>query len=225
MQYINTLLFGVYPYLALAIFIIGSWIRYDHGQYTWKAGSSQMVSKSGLRLASNLFHIGVITIFFGHLVGLLTPSWVYEPFMTPGTKQLMAIIIGGIAGALCWIGALLLLKRRLTDPYVRATGSSGDTLVIGILFIQVTLGMLTLIPSMSHLDGSMMQQLSKWAQAVVTLQGNPAVYMDGVSLIYKLHIFLGLTIFVIFPFTRLVHIWSVPLEYINRRYQLVRKRA
>ncbi|MBE0506462.1 MAG: respiratory nitrate reductase subunit gamma [Marinospirillum sp.] len=225
MQYINTLLFGVYPYLALAIFIIGSWIRYDHGQYTWKAGSSQMVSKSGLRLASNLFHIGVITIFFGHLVGLLTPSWVYEPFMTPGTKQLMAIIIGGIAGALCWVGALLLLKRRLTDPYVRATGSSGDTLVIGILFIQVTLGMLTLIPSMSHLDGSMMQQLSKWAQAVVTLQGNPAVYMDGVSLIYKLHIFLGLTIFVIFPFTRLVHIWSVPLEYINRRYQLVRKRA
>lgn len=225
MQYINTLLFGVYPYLAMAIFIIGSWIRYDQGQYTWKAGSSQMVSKSGLRLASNLFHIGVITIFFGHLVGLLTPSWVYEPFMTPGTKQLMAIVIGGIAGVLCWLGALLLLKRRLTDPYVRATGSTGDTLVIGILFIQVSLGLLTLIPSMSHLDGSMMQQLSKWAQAVVTLQGNPAVYMEGVNPIYKLHIFLGLTIFVIFPFTRLVHIWSVPLEYISRRYQLVRKRA
>lgn len=225
MNYLDTLLFGVYPYLALAIFIIGSWIRYDQGQYTWKAGSSQMVSKSGLRLASNLFHIGVIIIFFGHLIGLLTPSWVYEPFMTPGTKQLLAIIIGGFAGALCWIGALLLLKRRLTDPHVRATGSTGDTLVISILFIQVTLGMLTLIPSMNHLDGSMMQQLSKWAQAVVTLQGNPAIYMEGVDVIYKLHIFLGLTIFVIFPFTRLVHIWSVPLKYINRRYQLVRKRA
>lgn len=225
MNYLDTLLFGVYPYLALAVFIIGSWIRYDHGQYTWKAGSSQMLRKSGMSLASNLFHIGILLIFFGHLVGLLTPSWLYEPFMSAGTKQLIAIVVGGFAGTLCWIGSLLLLKRRLTDPRVRATGTTGDTLVIAILFVQVTLGMLTLIPSMSHLDGSMMQQLSKWAQAVVFLQGNPAVYMEGVDAIYRAHIFLGMTIFVIFPFTRLVHIWSAPIEYLSRRYQLVRRRG
>lgn len=225
MNYLDTLLFGVYPYLALAVFIIGSWIRYDHGQYTWKAGSSQMLRKSGMSLASNLFHIGILLIFFGHLVGLLTPSWLYEPFMSAGTKQLIAIVVGGFAGTLCWIGSLLLLKRRLTDPRVRATGTTGDTLVIAILFVQVTLGMLTLIPSMSHLDGSMMQQLSKWAQSVVTLQGNPAVYMEGVDAIYRAHIFLGMTIFVIFPFTRLVHIWSAPIEYLSRRYQLVRRRG
>ncbi|SFX75129.1 respiratory nitrate reductase subunit gamma [Marinospirillum alkaliphilum] len=225
MNYLDTLLFGVYPYLALAVFIIGSWIRYDHGQYTWKAGSSQMLRKSGMSLASNLFHIGILLIFFGHLVGLLTPSWLYEPFMSAGTKQLIAIVVGGFAGTLCWIGSLLLLKRRLTDPRVRASGTTGDTLVIAILFVQVTLGMLTLIPSMSHLDGAMMQQLSKWAQSVVTLQGNPAVYMEGVDAIYRAHIFLGMTIFVIFPFTRLVHIWSAPVEYLSRRYQLVRRRG
>jgi len=225
MQYLNNLLFGVYPYIALAIFFIGSWLRYDHAQFTWKAGSSQMVSKSGMRLASNLFHVGILVIFFGHLVGLLTPSWVYEPFMTAGTKQIMAIAVGGVAGIMCWIGSFLLLKRRLTDPRVRATGSAGDTLVIAILWVQVTLGMLTIIPSLGHLDGSVMKQLSHWAQAVVTFQGNPAVHIEGVSFIYKMHIFLGITIFVIFPFTRLVHVWSVPLEYLTRRYQLVRKRG
>jgi len=225
MNYINTLVFGVYPYMAMAIFMIGSWIRYDQAQYTWKAGSSQMVSKKGLRLASNLFHVGIITIFFGHLVGLLTPSWVYEPFMTATTKQTMAIVIGGIAGVMCWVGAALLLKRRLTDPYVRATGSTADLLVIAILFIQVSLGLMTIFISLGHMDGSVMKQLSHWAQSVVTLQGNPAIYMEGIHPIFKLHIFLGMTLFVIFPFTRLVHIWSVPLEYISRRYQLVRKRA
>lgn len=225
MQYLDYLLFGVYPYIALAVFIIGSWIRYDHGQYTWKAGSSQMVSSSGMRVASNLFHVGIILIFFGHLVGLLTPSWLYEPIMTPGTKQIIAIVVGGIAGAMCWVGSLMLLKRRLTDPRVKATGTFADTLVIAILFIQVSLGMLTIISSLGHLDGSVMQQLSKWAQGIVFLQNNPAQYMEGIHFIYKMHIFLGITIFVIFPFTRLVHIWSAPLEYINRRYQIVRKRA
>lgn len=225
MQYLNYLLFGVYPYIALAVFFIGSWIRYDHGQYTWKAGSSQMVSSSGMRVASNLFHVGILLIFFGHLVGLLTPSWLYESIMTAGTKQIIAVVVGGIAGAMCWIGSLMLLKRRLTDPRVKAIGTSADTLVIAILFVQVSLGMLTIVSSLGHLDGSMMQQLSKWAQGIVFLQSNPAQYMEGAPFIYKIHIFLGMTIFVIFPFTRLVHIWSAPLEYITRRYQIVRKRA
>lgn len=225
MQYLNYLFFGIYPYIALAIFLVGSWLRYDHGQFTWKAGSSQMLSSSGMRLASNLFHVGILLIFFGHLVGLLTPSWVYEPFMSAGTKQIIAIVVGGVAGAMCWVGSFMLLKRRLTDPRVKATGTFADTLVIGILWVQVTLGMLTIIASLGHLDGSVMKQLSYWAQAVVTFQGNPAQYIEGVHPIYKAHIFLGITIFVVFPFTRLVHVWSAPVEYLTRRYQLVRKRA
>ena len=163
-------------------------------------------------------------IFFGHLVGLLTPHWAYDWLMSAGTKQVLAIVVGGIAGIICWIGAFMLFKRRLTDPRVRASGSTMDLVVIGILLLQVTLGLLTIIPTLGHLDGSNMLKLAAWAQAIVFFQGNAAAYLAGVGLIFKLHIFLGLTIFLLFPFTRLVHIWSVPLQYLGRNYQVVRQR-
>ncbi len=225
MSYINSLFFGLYPYVAGAVFLIGSWLRYDQAQYTWRAGSSQMLSKSGMSLASNLFHVGILVIFFGHLVGLLTPHWLYEPFMSAGTKQVLAILVGGIAGAACWYGAFLLFMRRKNDPRVRATGSTMDLAVIGILLVQVTLGLLTIIPTLGHLDGSNMLHLAEWAQSIVFFKGGAAAHLAGVGFIFKLHIFLGLTIFLLFPFTRLVHIWSVPVQYVNRQYQIVRTRG
>ena len=225
MSYFDSLFFGLYPYVAGAVFLIGSWLRYDQAQYTWRAGSSQMLRKNGMQLASNLFHVGILVIFFGHLVGLLTPHWAYEPFMSPGTKQVMAIVIGGIAGAACWYGALLLFIRRKNDPRVRATGSTMDLAVIGILLVQVTLGLLTIIPTLGHLDGSNMLFLAEWAQSIVFFKGGAAEHLANVGFIFKLHIFLGLTIFLLFPFTRLVHIWSVPVQYVARQYQIVRARG
>lgn len=225
MSYLDSLLFGLYPYLAGAVFLIGSWLRYDQAQYTWRAGSSQMLSNTGMRKASNLFHVGILVIFFGHLVGLLTPHWVYAPFMSPGTKQVMAIVVGGLAGAACWYGALLLFLRRKNDPRVRATGTTMDLVVIGILLVQVTLGLLTIIPTLGHLDGSNMLRLAEWAQSIVFFKGGAAEHLAGVGFIFKLHIFLGLSIFLLFPFTRLVHIWSVPVQYLSRNYQIVRQRG
>lgn len=225
MSYLDSLLFGLYPYVAGAVFLIGSWLRYDQAQYTWRAGSSQMLSNAGMRRASNLFHVGILVIFFGHLVGLLTPHWLYESFMTAGTKQVLAIIVGGIAGAACWYGAFLLFMRRKNDPRVRATGSTMDLAVIGILLVQVTLGLLTIIPTLGHLDGSNMLKLAEWAQSIVFFKGGAAAHLAGVGLIFKLHIVLGLTIFLIFPFTRLVHIWSAPVQYLSRQYQIVRTRG
>lgn len=225
MSYFDSLFFGLYPYLAGAVFLIGSWLRYDQAQYTWRAGSSQMLSKTGMRMASNLFHVGILVIFGGHLVGLLTPHWLYEPFMSAGTKQVMAIVVGGMAGAACWYGAFMLLKRRLTDPRVRATGSTADLLIIGILLVQVTLGLSTIIPTLGHLDGSNMLLLAEWAQSIVFFKGGAAEHLVNVGLIFKLHIFLGLTIFLLFPFTRLVHIWSAPVQYLTRQYQIVRQRG
>lgn len=224
MSYLDLLLFGVYPYIAGTVFLLGSWLRYDQAQYTWRAGSSQMLSNSGMRKASNLFHVGILVIFFGHLVGLLTPHWLYEPFMSAGTKQVLAILVGGIAGTACWYGALLLFLRRKNNPRVRATGSKMDLIVIGILLVQVTLGLLTIIPTLGHLDGSNMLRLAEWAQAIVFFKGGAAAHLAGVGLIFKLHILLGLTIFLLFPFTRLVHVWSVPFQYLNRQYQIVRAR-
>lgn len=224
MSYINDLLFGVYPYIAGATFLIASWIRYDREQFTWRASSSQMLSSKGFRRASVLFHVGVLFIFFGHLVGLLTPHWVYEPFISSGNKQLLAIISGGAAGIACWVGAFLLLKRRLGEPRVRATSTKADIFILGLLFVQVTLGLLTIPFSLGHLDGSVMLKLASWAQSLVTLQSGAAAHIADIGLIYKLHILVGLTMFIVFPFTRMVHIWSVPVKYFTRSYQVVRTR-
>ncbi|MFB9885853.1 respiratory nitrate reductase subunit gamma [Balneatrix alpica] len=225
MSYLNELLFGLYPYVAGAVFLIGSWVRYDREQFTWRAGSSQMLRSAGMRRASNLFHVGILMIFFGHLVGLLTPHAVYEVFLTSAAKQKLAITFGGIAGVMCWIGAFSLFKRRLTDPRVRNTGSRNDLLVIALLLAQVTLGLLTILPSLGHMDGSVMLQLAAWAQAIVTFQGGAAAHIADVNVLYKIHILLGLTLFLIFPFTRLVHVWSVPVKYLARSYQIVRARG
>jgi nitrate reductase gamma subunit len=225
MSYLNTLIFGIYPYIALVVMIIGTWARYDHGQFTWRAQSSQMLRKKNMVLASVLFHVGILVIFFGHLVGLLTPHFMYEPFMSAGTKQVMAIVVGGIAGVMCLIGGVMLAHRRLTDPRVKASSTFADNMIIVVLMVQVVLGLATILPTLGHLDGGTMMQLASWAQSIFTFQGGAAEYMTGVHWIYKLHMFLGLTIFVLFPFTRLVHMLSVPLEYFGRKYQVVRKRA
>jgi len=224
-HYLTHLIYGYYPYLAGTVFLLGSLLRFDHGQYTWKTGSSQMLSSKNMRLGSNLFHIGIIVIFFGHLVGMLTPHWVYAPFLHAGTKQLVAIVVGGIAGAMCLVGGAMLLYRRIFNPRVRQSSSLMDTLILGLIVLQAGLGMVTIIFSLGHMDGEMMLTLSSWAQSIVFFSGGAADYMQEVSWIYKLHIFLGLTIILLFPFSRLVHVWSVPFGYVTRRYQIVRRRS
>lgn len=225
MSYLNTLLFGIYPYIAIIVMLVGTWARYDHGQFTWRAHSTQLLSKKKMAWASPMFHVGVLVIFFGHLVGLLTPHFVYEPFMSAGTKQVLAIVVGGIAGIMALVGGIALAVRRLTDERVKASTSFSDNMIIVILMVQVALGMLTILPTLGHLDGSTMLLLAAWAQGILTFQGDAAANLVSVHWIYKTHIFLGLTIFVLFPFTRLVHMLSVPLEYFGRKYQVVRKRA
>ena len=98
-QYLNVFFYDIYPYLCGTVFILGSWLRYDYGQYTWRASSSQMLDKRGMVLWSNLFHIGILGIFFGHLFGMLTPHWMYAWFLPIAVKQQMAMIAGGACGS------------------------------------------------------------------------------------------------------------------------------
>ncbi|MGM0981950.1 MAG: respiratory nitrate reductase subunit gamma [Pseudomonadota bacterium] len=224
-EYLQHLLYGYYPYLAGTVFLVGSLLRYDHGQYTWKTGSSQMLSSKNMRLASNLFHIGIIVIFFGHLFGMLTPHWAYAPFLSAGAKQVLAIVIGGIAGVMCLVGGAMLLYRRMTNPRVKASSAPMDNVILGLIVFQAALGVISVFFSLGHLDGAMMLTLAAWAQSIVFFSGGAADFMAEVSWIYKVHVFLGLTIILLFPFSRLVHVWSVPFGYITRRYQLVRKRG
>lgn len=224
MHYLNVLFFDIYPYLCGTVFLIGSWLRYDYGQYTWRASSSQMLDKKGMRLGSNLFHIGILGIFFGHLFGLLTPHWMYESFLAIATKQKLAMAAGGVFGIMTLVGGLLLLKRRLFSPRVRATSTPADMLILLILLVQCALGLTTILFSMQHLDGADMMKLVGWAQAIVTFRGGASESLAGVEWIYRVHLVLGMTIFLLFPFTRLVHVWSAPVEYFTRRYQVVRAR-
>lgn len=225
MQYVEHFLFGIYPYIGLSVFLIGSLVRFERGQYTWRSGSSQMLRSRQLRWGSNLFHIGILFLFAGHFVGLLTPHWLYEHFITAGAKQMVAVVSGGTAGTICFIGLTLLLHRRLTDARIRATSSPMDIAILLVLWLQLVLGLVTLPYSVQHSDGSTMLALSEWAQRIVTFRGGAAELVSGVDWPFKLHLVLGITIFVLFPFSRLVHIWSAPVGYVFRSYQLVRRRS
>ena len=159
----------------------------------------------------------------GHAVGLLTPIAIFDAIgIGHGFKQMTAIVAGGLFGTICFVGLTILLHRRLFDARIRTTSSGGDIAVLVILWVQLVLGMLTIPLSLAHPDGEEMVRFMSWAQGIVTLQGGAAAYIEGVPLVFRLHIFLGLTILLIFPFTRLVHVWSAPVAYLGRRYQVVR---
>ena len=224
--WLDTLLFGIYPYICLAVFFIGSWARFDRDQYTWKSDSSQMLRTGSLRWGSNLFHIGVLFLFFGHSVGMLTPHFLYEPFISSGGKQIMAMVSGGIAGLLAFVGLSLLLHRRLSDPRIRATSKPSDILILVLLWVQLVLGLATIPLSAQHLDGSMMVLLAEWAQRIVTFRTGAVELLASAGWVFKAHMFLGMTVFLVFPFTRLVHVWSGfgTLAYVLRPYQVVRAR-
>jgi len=228
MSTINFLLFGALPYIVFAVLVVGCWARYDREQYTWKAGSTQMLNNSGMRLANNLFHIGVLFIIVGHVVGLLTPESIYHHVISTPAKQLLAMVSGGFFGILAFIGMTMLIRRRFTDPRIRKSSNPSDMLVLLMLYVQLILGLISIFVSAGHMDGSVMVLLATWAQKIVTLQPVVAAQaIEHVSVIYKLHILLGMAIFVVFPFTRLVHIisgFTAPVKYLLRNYQIVRSK-
>lgn len=223
---VNSALFGWYPYLCLTVFLLGSLLRFDREQYSWKSGSSQLLRRRQLRWGSNLFHVGILAIFAGHFVGLLTPIVVFDALgIGHGFKQGLAIVVGGVAGIACFAGITLLAHRRLFDARIRATSSFGDIAVLLLLWLQLTLGLATIVVSLGHMDGGEMVKFMSWAQGILTLQPSAAAYVADVHPLFKAHLLLGMTIFLVFPFTRLVHIWSAPVWYLGRPgYQVVRTR-
>ena len=225
LSWLQIFLFGVYPYIALTIAIIGTWVRFDLSQYSWKTGSTQMLRTKNMRLASNLFHVGIIVVLLGHLFGMLTPHFLYDRFISAGHKQILAVVVGGIAGVFCWFGLVMLMWRRFTDDRISNTSSFSDKLILVLLFIQLNLGLISIFTSVKHLDGFTMMNLAGWAQDITILRPwQAAARIEQTDLIYQLHMALGITLIMIFPFTRLIHIISAPVWYLGRRYQIVRQK-
>ncbi len=223
-DYVNTFLFGIYPYVCLAVLLIGSLIRFDREPYTWKSDSSQLLRAGQLRVGSNLFHYGVIVVILGHFAGFLAPDWAVDWALDPVAHQLMAMVVGGIAGLIAIIGLTMLLHRRLADPRIRLNSRKWDIVVVLMLWLQLALGLSTVPLSAFHMDGALFGVLVAYVKGIVTFNGGTAALMVGVPWAYKLHILLGFTIFLISPFTRMIHIWSGigALAYLFRPYQIVR---
>ncbi|HEX6137625.1 MAG TPA: respiratory nitrate reductase subunit gamma [Casimicrobiaceae bacterium] len=225
--YLNQFVFGIYPYIALAVFFIGSLIRFDRDQYTWKSDSSQLLRRRELRWGSNLFHFGILVVFFGHLFGFLVPEAIADVFMTPTQHALLAMIGGGLAGIAALVGLSLLIHRRLADPRIHANTRPWDVAIMWLLWIQLALGLWTIYFSAQHLDGGMFLRLVAYVQGIVIFRAGNADLLQDVPWVYRAHIALGLTIFLVFPFTRLAHIWSgfATVAYLFRPAQLVRARG
>lgn len=221
--------FAVYPYICLTVFVVGSWIRYDNQQYTWKTDSSQLLSKSNMLLASNFFHIGILSIFLGHFAGLVLPHGLWLALgIDDLAHQWVAIYAGAVFGTMCLIGGLMLWARRMFNPRIRASGRKNDAFVISWLMVTLLLGLATLPFSIGHAnhgDPAVMMALANWVKSILLLNPQPEL-LEIVDPIFRAHIFFGLTVFLIFPFTRLVHILTAPFSYLGRAYQIVRtKRA
>ena len=219
-------LFQVYPYVCFTVFLLGSLLRFDRDQYTWKSDSSQLLRAGLLRWGSNLFHFGILFLFFGHMVGLFTPHAVYGVFMSAGSKQMLAVVAGGIAGVFCFVGLSMLLYRRVFDPRIRLTSHATDIAVLVVLWVQLVVGLITLPFSWRHTDGSVMLILADWAQRIVTLRPVDATVLATLPWPYLFHIVFGMTIFLLFPFSRLVHVWSgfATVTFLFRPHQIVRSR-
>jgi nitrate reductase gamma subunit len=205
---------------------MGSLARFDRDQYTWKSDSSQLLRSGQLRWGSNLFHAGILFLFFGHLFGQLTPHWLYEIFVTAPQKQLLAVVAGGVAGGLCFIGLTMLLHRRIFDPRIRFTSHRTDLAILVILWVQLCIGLATLPSSLHHVsEPTTMLRLAEYLQGIALLRPNAAL-VAGVEWHFQAHMLLGMTIFLLFPFSRLVHVWSgmASVSYLFRPYQVVRSR-
>lgn len=220
-------IFGIYPYICGALFLFGSLARFDRDQYTWRSESSQMLATGTLRAGSNLFHLGIIGLFFGHFFGMLTPPEIIHSLgVTASQKQLLAVVAGGTLGSIGLIGLLLLIQRRLGNERVRATSKGRDFLVLFWILATLLLGLSTVPVSLHHRDGEEMLKLMAWAQHLVTFRGDAPAFITDVSTVFKVHMFMGMTLFAIFPFTRLVHVWSgfASVGYLARPWQVVRSR-
>ena len=133
--------FGIYPYIVLTVFLVGSWIRYDHEQYTWKTDSSMLLSKANMVIANNLFHVGILSIFMGHLAGLVMPHGLWQGLgISDMQHQWIAIIAGTIFGLMCLVGGVILWFRRLFNTRVRSASRFMDVFVLAWLLLTLLFG-------------------------------------------------------------------------------------
>lgn len=222
-NYINNLLFTYLPHIAFAVFWFGLITRFIFVNKSIQAKSTQILAKNGVEKGSNLFHYGIIIVFFGHFT-LFLPEDIYHLVMTTETKRMIALIFGTTFGSIAFIGMLILLNRRISNARVRFISNFHDYFILILLITEAALGLSSVAVTAS---GSVEEyaSLGEWAQKIITFQPNAGAVIASRSILYKIHITIGLIIFMIFPYTKLMHMLVYPITYFFRSgYQLVRKK-
>jgi len=217
----DTLAFVVFPYVMLTVFVVGHAYRYLTDRFDWNARSSELLDKERLRYGIYLFHGGIIFTFLGHFFGLLTPQWLLDKVgITAEMHDFVAINTGMLFGLMTLIGLILLLRRRVTNPRVRSAGSVNDVVVVALLIFVVLFG--TYNTFFARYD--VLYSVAPWIRSIVTFTPDPDLMLP-VPWSYKIHVLGAFTVLGFSPFTRLVHIWSVPVTYMIRPYLSFRRRA
>src|SRR5262245_3948982 len=226
MSSLEIFLFGYYPYVVACVFLVGTLFRFRRQPQTWQAGSSQMLSGRGFALASNLFHGGILALLFGHIGGLLVPAQLgHQVGISDAMHQMSEIVMGGLSGCVAWIGLTLLIGRRIRDQRVRRAARRGDLGIVLLLWMTLVAGLATLPFSwQTRHEGVFLVAFNNWAQDILTFRPNAAAHAAQAPLAFKAHLVLGMTVFLVFPLTRLVHACTAPLGYLVRgHYQIVRR--
>ncbi|OXB91635.1 respiratory nitrate reductase subunit gamma [Parageobacillus galactosidasius] len=217
-------LWVILPYVVLTIFIGGHIWRYQYDQFGWTSKSSEVLEKKQLRLGSLLFHWGILFVFIGHVMGILIPEAVYETMgISEETYHLIALAGGIPAGLAALIGLIILTRRRIAVKRVRVTSSRGDWIALFFLAIVILTGLFSTLLNIDSNGFDYRTTIGPWFRGVLMFRPNPA-YMEQVPIWFQIHIIAALGIFAVWPFTRLVHVFSLPLRYLRRNYVVYRKR-
>ncbi|MEK6991095.1 respiratory nitrate reductase subunit gamma [Paenibacillus sp. FSL K6-1566] len=224
MNMMDQLLWVIVPYVCIVVFIVGHIYRYRTDQFNWTAKSSEFIEKKRLKAGSLMFHLGIIPVIGGHVAGLGIPqSWMEAVGVNEHLYHIGAVYVGGAFGMLTLAGMVLLTSRRFTMRSVRKLSTASDLIVNVLLLFIIIMGMYsTLVTNAVEPDFNYRETISVWFRQLFVLRPDASL-MTEVPLSFKIHILAGLGIFALWPFTRLVHVWSVPLNYVGRRYILYRK--
>ncbi|MGC5629824.1 respiratory nitrate reductase subunit gamma [Georgenia sp. Z1344] len=222
---LQTVLWVVVPYVALAVFVLGHVWRWRYDQFGWTTRSSQIYESKLLRIGSPMFHFGIIGIFFGHAVGLGIPaSWTDAIGLSDHAYHLMAITIGLAAAVACVGGLFLLIYRRRTNRRVFGATTVMDKVMYLLLTVTILAGVAATIFDSALGDYDYRQGVSIWFRQFWTLQPDVEL-MSAAPVLFQTHVFSAVLLFALWPFTRLVHVFSVPLGYLTRPYIVYRSKS
>ncbi len=223
-HFYNNLLFTYLPHITFAVFWFGLITRLIMANKTIQAQSTQLLADRRIKLGSNLFHVGIIMVFFGHLT-LFLPEELYHLVMTTETKRVIALILGSTFGTMAIVGMTILVTRRFFSPRISYNSNFHDHFILFLLLVEAVLG-LSAIGKTAATSIEQYAELGRWAQAVITFQPDAGKLLADHAIQFKIHIVTGLLLFMIFPYTKLMHMLVYPFAYFFRSgYQLVRRRT